>query len=237
MHLNNKIRRDVAIGLAKKAVAKHGEALTNQFTELNKKFWSQHKMNVQKILLDLHSAHWIEPMAMGVMTSTTQSEAAYSYVDNGGVKRTGQFENYDVSEGDVSALSSLFDMPEYMKIAKLIWRGHNETLMRLRFTTDTPLPRINKMGEFEEDSELAIKCMAAISNLKSICKAFIDTYKQIYGVVLATKSDKQLLELLPEAKEFLPPPAPKERKELVPAEYVNKLRERIAAGVPDKLGV
>jgi len=237
MHLlNNKIRRDVAIGLAKKAVAKHGEALTNQFTELNKTFWSQHKMNVQHIL-DLHSSKWSEPMAVGICTSTTQVEASYKFVDIGGVKRIGQIESYDVKEGEVSALSNLFDMPEFNKIQQFIYRGYSRNeLMRLRFTTDTPVPRINNMGDLEKESAFATKCFDAITNLKTICKAFIDTYNQIYNVLQATKTDKQLLELLPEAKEFLPPPAPKERKELVPAEYVNKLRERIAAGVPDQLG-
>lgn len=239
MHLNNKIRRDVAMGLARKAVAKHGDALTKQFVDLNADFWKGHAENVKE-LIDIPRKEWGRFMQAGVFSSTCKVEPLFSYKDENDVLRASCFERNDArfhhdAKDKTSAIDNICCMPEFKGISKFLHIDRYNTI-RLVFSADDVLPRITGMEKMERGCHLYLCAMGAMTNLSSICKAFIDTYGKLIGVVDSVKTEKQLLELLPEAKEFLPPPAPKESKSLVPVEYVQKLRDSIAAGVPNQLG-
>lgn len=239
MHLNNKIRRDVAMGLAKKAVAKHGDALTKQFVDLNAEFWKGHSHDVVAEL-PMSRTEWTRLMQVGILSSTCSAIPMFSYIDERNLKRASYFEKYDVcfthgKADEVRAICNIFSMPEFRGISQFV-SNDRYGIFHLTFAANDPMPRITAMGMCEKESGLYISRMSAMDNLHSVCKAFIDTYIKLIGVVGAIKTDTQLLEFFPEAKEFLPPPAPKESKSLVPVEYVQKLRDSITAGVPSQLG-
>lgn len=239
MHLNNKIRRDVAIGLAKKAVAKHGEGLAARFDAINKQFWDAHKAKVEAVLPVPRSA-WAELIQLGIVSGTIKVEPTIYYKP--------ELSNQDVHKSMTLTLASIteeFDpmlflgeTKEFAFIRKYFARTrYSRESYLMSLTSDETVPQMNGHYKIHKDSELG-KCIdSARDDLISVVKAFEKVYNDVIGLLFSFKTDKQLLEHLPEAKEFLPLPEPKDSKAVAPAEYVKSLRERIAAGVPDKLGV
>lgn len=239
MILSNKIRRDVAIGLAKKAVAKHGQGLAERFDTINKRFWDAHKANIEAVLPVPRSA-WANLIQLGVVSGTIKVEPSIYYKP--------ELSNQDIHKSMTLTLASITDdfdpmlflgeIKEFAFIRKYFARTrYSRESYLMSLISDETVPQMNGYYKIHKDSELG-KCInSARDDLLSVVKAFEKVYNDILGLLFSFKTDKQLLDHLPEAKEFLPLPEPKNSKAVVPAEYVKSLRERIAAGVPDKLGV
>ena len=192
-------------------------------------------------ILGLPSSAWSEPIQKGILTATTSCVAFFRKPIENGLRGASYIaERFErpvrlFAGDDHCMFYSVLSSPEFIKVKSLVTSQRNGSSLSMYFQSSESVPRMNDMEVIEFDSQLYHEITAAMDSLKKVADAFSSIYNDTLSVLLSISTDKQLLELLPEAKEFLPPPEPKNSKAVAPAEYVNKLRERIAAGVPDKL--
>lgn len=230
MKLSNQHRRDIAIGLTQKAIAKHGETLTIMVQEANKKFWELYRQEIDAIIT-LTDEQWANLYKNG-MVSMTERRVPCGKNGNAFVEKMGIRTSRDVHPEPIAIILASKD---FTSVKKFFDKHQYRQSWVLRFVSDRNFPRIEPKSISDEhpmfDELTRIK--KAFDELVSSAKSM---YDNIYNLMMSFDTDKQCLNMLPEAKDFLPLPMPRESKSVAPAEYANKLRAAIAAGVPDTLG-
>lgn len=234
MILTNAIRKDIAIGLTRKAIAKHGPDVSVAFQKLNDDFWMAHEANVAK-LINLPRTKWAELIQAGMIQTTI---GVSPQVKHDGKNASHVWIHHNVrgkKDTHIEPFILVVCAPEFKAVDKLTASDYYSQYHHLKLANDISVPSLNGMSVLDGNSQLYADARRCYAMLKQVIDAASNIYDQTMSVLLSIKTDKQLLDILPEAKEFLSEPEPKEAKAVMPVEYVNQLRDRIKSGVPDQL--
>lgn len=105
--------------------------------------------------------------------------------------------------------------------------------LTLVFTSEHTMPAINGFSSRIPVLQpgLIADGILLCKEVKAVIESALQFHEEVSSLLAAVRTDKQLLDLMPEALPFIPVKEPKTRA-VVPIEFANALREKLASGVP-----
>lgn len=228
--LSKEVKEQILLQLTIQAIKKHIPAVEKALKAVNKTYWDAHvAMLVEETGLSADKfPHLIQ---RGIMTG------AMSIVPMNGSERV---------------FHRIIEKPRYEKSDtihyKLMWRpemkkideffvansGQSRDTIFFCFSCDRSVPRTKDMEQIGENKKLVEAVTKAGGMLNAMLDAAADFHEQAKQVLLPIRTSTQLIDAFPEAAKLLVEPV-RRTNELAPIEQVNRVREMLNKGVPDKL--
>ena len=225
--LTQKHKEEIAIGLTLSAVAKHGERMSGKFTDINHRFWTEHKKKVND-LLGIPEAKIQEIMIAGCFSSSMTIHPKLDTSEKGSLTFSPP---HDCMDEFTRMRDRILNTVEFYAVNKFYHSNNSRYYEKtVRFFNDNPVVNINGMGYLSP--EMSDEIIAAHKEFRGIIKEAEQFYGQISALISSVRTAEKLLEILPEAKPYLPPIPPKNNKAIIPIEAIQDVRDKLKAGVP-----
>lgn len=241
-------RAEIASKLCLKAISGNTDSLIPRSSQINAAFWAWYSQHLSEDL-PLTKEQIVVNLQRGTLQGTSQYTPQQRNANGGGGSSSWTWG----TEEDISLRKFMWDLKNDTVWRQLFTNGIcnlsiNDRLkyspsrhtvltidLNLVFRSPHTVPTIHNFGfQIPAHQPKIIEEASSLCNeVRTVIESALRFHDEVSTLLASVKTDRQLLDLMPEAAPFIPFKEPK-TKALVPVEFANSLREKLAEGVPSE---